>query len=145
MKTFKTIFNVFVYANLLFAMAVLGYQQLPTEYQFLNELGLDFVVLTGGTTSLIGIAGLYVKSVITQNTLANEQTTGLVAEKFLSLKDEYVSIKANEKVIITNQEEIKTLLKRNNELKEVELNARLSNPLVDEKVKALIEGVLNEE
>ena len=27
----------------------------------------------------------------------NEQTTGLVAEKFLSLKDEYVSIKANEK------------------------------------------------
>ena len=33
-------------------MAVLGYQQLPTEYQFLNELGLDFVVLTG--TNIIG-------------------------------------------------------------------------------------------
>ena len=49
------------------------------------------------------------------------------------------------KVIIANQEEIKALLVRNNELKEVELHARLSNPLVDEKVKALIEGVLNEE
>jgi len=63
----------------------------------------------------------------------------------LTLTKEYAAIKKE-------NQDIKTLLQllvnkqdHTNKLLETDLSAKLSNPLIDEAVKALIEGVLHEE
>jgi predicted amino acid-binding ACT domain protein len=144
-KLISGMFNVFVYSNLLFALASATYISLPPEYQVFQGLDIHMILIGGGTTTLLGSAGLYFKHLLAKHDIEVKDTTNTALEKFLTLTKEYAAIKKE-------NQDIKTLLQllvnkqdHTNKLLETDLSAKLSNPLIDEAVKALIEGVLHEE
>ena len=144
-KLISGMFNVFVYSNLLFALASATYISLPPEYQVSQGLDIHMILIGGGTTTLLGSAGLYFKHLLAKHDIEVKDTTNTALEKFLTLTKEYAAIKKE-------NQDIKTLLQllvnkqdHTNKLLETDLSAKLSNPLIDEAVKALIEGVLHEE
>lgn len=143
-KLVSGLFNVFIYANLIFALASATYAALPVEYQVLQGLDVHFILIGGGTTTLLGSAGLYLKHLMSKHDIEVKDTTNMALEKFLTLTREYArlskenqDIKSLVQILITKQDQTNKLL-------ETDLSAKLSNPLIDETVKALIEGVLNE-
>jgi predicted amino acid-binding ACT domain protein len=144
-KLISGAFHIFVYTNLLLALASATYAALPVEYQVLEGLSIHTLLIGGGATTLIGSAGLYFKQLLAKHDIEVKDTTNAALEKYLTLTKDYTQLKKE-------NQDIKSLLQvliqkedRLNKLIETDLSAKLSNPLIDEAVKALIEGVLHEE
>lgn len=144
----RKLFNIIVYGLLAYSFLAGVHASLPTEYQIDGFTNLTALV-SGASTALVGSAGLYLKSLLTKTQTEVGESQAQTIGKFLELIS-YVE-KLNEKITQNDKlnkdryqvqlKETKRLIK----LVETDLQAKLSNKLIDEKVRELIEGVLDEE
>ena len=134
MKT--KIFNVLVYTMLGWSVLSAVYLALPVEYQaMIPEFNWLTALISGGSTGLLGTGALAVQSFLNKAKATSNDT-------FTLLKDNYTEIVNEYKILKIQLEEVKSTFEYNNELLRAELKAKLSNPLIDEEVKSLLEQVI---
>jgi len=134
MKT--KIFNVLVYTMLGWSVLSAVYLALPVEYQaMIPEFNWLTALISGGSTGLLGTGALAVQSFLNKAKATSNDT-------FTLLKDNYTEIVNEYKILKIQLEEVKSTFEYNNELLKAELKAKLSNPMIDEEVKSLLEQVI---
>lgn len=129
------------------------YLSLPLEIQeLLPNVNWLTALITGGSSGIIGSTLLYVRANVlnAKKEMVGQQTQ--ILEKFLELKEEYNVIKSeliqSNKITETQNEIIGNITFKLNQtinLIKVDLQSKASNSLIDQKVKEIIEGVLNDE
>jgi len=134
MKT--KLFNVLVYTMLGWSVLSAVYLALPVEYQaMIPQFNWLTALISGGSTGLLGTGALAVQSFLNKAKATSNET-------FTLLKDNYTEIVNEYKILKIQLEEVKSTFDYNNELLRAELKAKLSNPLIDEEVKSLLEQVI---
>lgn len=126
------------------------YSVLPQEVKDLipqfNELT---ALISGGSTMLIGSGGLVFQAWLTKARVEADGKYSEVANYIITLSDKYSeltnTIRLVEKASKESDQNYAQRLTRIETLLETDLRAKLSNKLIDEEIKSLIEGVLNEE
>jgi hypothetical protein len=137
MKT--KIFNIVVYTMLSWSMLSAGYLALPVEYQeMIPQMNWLMAVVGGGSTLLLGSGGLAVNAYINKARIESNAKYNLLGNEFLKLADNYKEMK-DEVTLLRSDMAI------NNKLLKIDLKTKLSNPLIDEAAKALVEGAIHEE
>lgn len=137
-----------VVSGLLGDISLFGFNLTEAQQQITHYITSGGLAITGG----VGIA---VNELLNKKLKESRDITNLTLDKFLTLADEYKELKtetnairndivlfkenvSNEIFNLTN--DIKSLV----ELTRVELEAKLSNPLIDKTTKELIERALND-
>ena len=143
MKT--KIFNLVTYSFLIYSILCAVFVALPQEYQDkLPQFNWVTALVSGGSTALIGTGGVVVNSFMNKTRQDSTIKYASISEKYLEIKDAYKCL--NDEIIELRNEyvSLNNLLKRNNQLLETDLKAKLSNPLIEAEVKKMIEGVTSE-
>lgn len=143
MKLKNALFNVLVYSMLAWSILSAAYVSLPPEYQALiPQFNWLTALISGGATGVVGIAGLTFKAFIGNAKIESDKKYQTLVKEYLELanayklvRDEVTSVKLELNTTNINLGEMIDLVK-------IDLQAKLSNPLIDQKVKELIEGVL---
>lgn len=137
-------FNLFLYANVVFALSSMAYNALPEQYQFLNGIPFETILISGVSTGLIGSVGLYYKSTLVKHSLEFDRLSTKILEQLLSVKEN--DGKTNERVVLLEKQisEFVKSQKRTVELLEAELKIKRDDDLISEKAKRIAEVVLNE-
>lgn len=134
MKT--KLFNITVYAMLGWSIVSAVYVALPVEYQaMIPQFNWLTAVVSGGSTLLLGSGGLAVQAWLSKARTTSDAKYNLLAEKFLTLTQKYDEIKTAYTQVVASVNE-------NNKLLKIDLNTKLSNPLIDETARNMIEQVL---
>lgn len=125
------------------------YMALPLEYkELIPQFNWLTALVSGGSTGILGSTILFVESQLVKSENKNDTRYIELAKKFLELTDKYNDLEnAVQTSTIKNESKINDVIQvidKNNKLLEVDLNSKLSNPLIDEKVKEMIEGVLRD-
>jgi len=135
----KQFLNIAVYVLLGWSMLSAGYLALPVEYQeMLPQMNWLTAVVSGGSTLVLGTGGLALQRILSKT--SQDYTTKYIelGQEFLNLKSEYDKLgdKVNE-LQSTNKDLFKLL--------KVDLEAKLDNPMLTDKARALIEGAIHKE
>ncbi len=148
----QKIFKFITISATVYAVLSIIYLALPPEIKFhLPDLNQYVIGVTGGSSGLISLILLNVRQRIntSEGLLITQQTE--VLKEFITIKENYKRLesKVEDTLKKTQQyiEKIENLTYKVNSLTkliEVQLETKLSNVLIDEKTKELIEGVLNE-
>lgn len=140
----EKLFNIVVYSMLAYTVAVAGYGALPTEYQNMIPFNWVTALVSGGTTGLLGTAGLLIKSNLHKADIKSTEKFSLLMASYEDVKKAYKDVTKSVEAMKHEYESAKQELARTNKLLEIELKAKLSNKLIDKEVRELIEGGLNE-
>ena len=142
----QKLFNVVVYGMLAFSLINTGYLALPPEVQAMIPQYNDMVAIIGGASSgLFALGGMTVQSYINRAKEQADAKFQLLAQNYLNIERKYdvntESVNKQTKAIelLTREQQ------RTNKLIEVDLQAKLSNPMIDEQIKTLIEDVMKDE
>lgn len=142
----QKLFNVVVYGMLTFSLINGVYVALPPEVQALIPQYNDLVAMvSGGASALIGLGGLKVQDYLNRAKIESETKFNLLAQNYLNLERKY---DVNTEAVNRQTKAIELLTReqqRTNKLIEVDLQAKLSNPMIDEQIKVLIEDVMKNE
>lgn len=141
----KVLFDIVVYAMLVWTIVSAGYISLPPEYQALiPQFNWLTALISGGTTGVLGLAGVTVKSFITRAKTESDAKYQLLANEYLQVVEQYKILQSEIGTTTTKLADNNEMVSQLIELVKVDLQAKLSNPLIDAKVKELIAGVINE-
>ena len=148
MKLRKVLFNFITIGMLAYTMFALIYSVLPEQYQ-LEQFNTLTALVSGGSTGLIGSAGLLIKSLLVKNEKSTDEKQAETIKKFLDVLD---YVKGLEQEIDTLKKDLHAQyteqmdkVNRVVELVETDLKAKLSNKLIDQEIRELINGVLEDE
>lgn len=154
------ILNILIIVGYSWLSIALLYSQLPLEYQelvpFINK---DFLIFSGATTGAISAVIQYLKHVMNQNSETNLKSLlkfdNLLIEQAKKIKEQGFQIDNLKNVVeqLTKikeednekQKEIIKLLKINNNYAKLELQSKVTNPLIDKEIKEQIEKVFEDE
>lgn len=140
------LFNVVVYGMLGYSMLNGVYFALPVELQEMIPQYNAMVAAVGGVSgALFGFGGLKVQEYLNRAKTQADEKFNLLAQNYLNLERKYDVMEKAYKLVEQAQNKTTLATERNNKLLEIDLQAKLSNPMIDEQVKALIEGVLKSE
>ena len=132
----KTLFNIVIYSMLGWSTISAVYLALPIEYQaMIPEFNWLTALISGGSTALLGTGALTVQTFLTKAKATSNETFSMLKANYSEIVNEYRILKAQ-------YSELKSTLEYNSTLLRAELKAKLSNPLIDEEVKALLEQVI---
>lgn len=145
----KFIFNAVVYGLLLWSVLTGVYAVLPQETKDLipqfNELS---ALISGASAAIVGSGGLVYKSWLAKAATESDDKYTDIVKKFITVTEKYKELenqyKRLEGVIRESDQSIVDKITTLETLVKVDLTAKLSNKLIDEEVKRLIEGALNE-
>jgi hypothetical protein len=140
----EKIFNIVVYGMLTYTVAVAGYGALPAEYQNMIPFNWVTALVSGGTTGLLGTAGLVMKSYLDKAKVEANNKFNLLAKSYEQVVNAYQTVNSELKDIKNQFSMTREELNITRKLIETDLRAKLSNVLIDEEVRKLIEGVLDE-
>ena len=139
----KILFNVFIYMMLAFAVVNAGYIALPPEYQAMIP---EYNTLVAGISSVfsgfITLGGMKVQDFLNRAKTKSDEKFNLLADNYLKLEKKYDALESKYDIIAKGHRLIEGKLDRANRLLETDLRSKLSNPLIDGKVRELIEGTL---
>jgi hypothetical protein len=142
----QKLFNVVVYGLLAFSVVNAGYLALPVELQDMIPQYNDLMaIVMGGSTSLLALGGLKVQDYMNRAKTEADSKFNLLAQNYLNLERKYDVIENSYKILKNAQDLTTKAVERNNELLKVDLQAKLSNPMIDAKVEELIKGVIDDE
>jgi len=141
----KVLFDIVVYSMLVWTILSAGYVSLPPEYQALiPQFNWLTALISGGTTGVLGLAGVTLKAYLSKAQVESDSKFKLLAGEYLQVVEQYKlmqgELTATKTELVANNEIVAKMI----ELLKVDLSAKLSNPLIDAKVKELIAGVINE-
>lgn len=141
------LFNVIVYGLLVYSILTGVHTALPPEYQISGFSNLT-ALISGASTALVGSAGLAIKSWLSSAKKTAETKQIEVYKEFIKIVEKYEKLEAKltatektaeERYQVEAGERARIIA-----LLETDLKAKLSNKLIDEETRALINGVLNE-
>lgn len=133
----KALFNITVYGMLAWSIASATYLALPVEIQaMLPDMNWLTAVISGGSTMLLGTGGLAVQTWLSKARTTSDEKYNLLGTKFLTLVTSYQDMAAK-------YDTLSAETKYNNQLLAVELKTKLTNPMLTDAARALIEQVLN--
>ena len=134
MKT--KIFNVIVYSMLGWSILSATYLALPVEYQaMIPQFNWLTALISGGSTALLGTGGLAVSTFLNKVKATTDEKVNLVASQFIELVNKYDEVVVKYNALIESVD-------YNNLLLKADLKTKLSNPLITQESKELIEQVL---
>lgn len=144
----RKIFNFISIIMLLWTIISGAYLALPAEYkELIPEFNWLTALISGGSTGVLGASILVVDSFIKKNKVDVDSKYIDLATKFLEIRSDYDNIKAKYKELETKinentnvQNATNNALEETNRLLKIDLESKLSNPLVEEKIKELIRG-----
>lgn len=133
---------------LIYTLISVVYSVLPDQYQ-LEQFNTLTALVSGGSTGLIGSAGILIKNMLAKNEKAVDTKQTETLEKFVGVL-EYVKALENKVASLESQLHEQYVEQANKvnrviALVEVDLKAKLSNKLIDKETKELINGVLEDE
>jgi hypothetical protein len=141
----KKILNVITFAMIGWGAISAIYLGLPVEVkELLPNMNWVTALVSGGSTTILGSSILVFNSMMNKSKLANSEVYSSIANLVLEHKIEYQAIVDSNANVILAYKGLAVATDRNNVLLETLLEARLSNPLIEQKIKELIEGVLND-
>lgn len=149
----KKLLNVVTFVLIGWGAFSATYLALPPELKdMLPEMNWVTAVVSGGSTTLLGTASLYIQNYINKFKTANNQVlTGLfdtiatIKNDYTQITESYNNIVESNKELITQYKVMASSLEKNSLLLKTELQTKLSNPLLTTAARDLIEGVLNDE
>lgn len=136
-----------VVSGLLGEITLFGFNLTEAQQQITHYVASGGLAITGGI-------GITINELLNKKLRESREITNLTLDKFLTLADEYKALKTETNAIrkdivlfkenVSNEifnltSDIKNLV----ELTRVELETKLSNPLIDKTTKELIERALN--
>lgn len=145
----KALFNIVVYALLLWSLLTGVYAVLPQDVKdLIPQFNGLTAIISGGSAALIGSGGLVFKTWLAKAQTESNDKYKDVVEKFLMITDKYGELanqyKRLESVLHESTQKYAERIKTLETLLKVDLQAKLSNKLIDEEVRRLLEGVLDE-
>lgn len=148
----KKLLNVVVYGLLVYSILAGVHASLPVEYQISGFSNLTALV-SGASTALVGSAGVYLKSLLKKTETTTDEKVGEVVKGFIELAQQLKTLKDEVAKLTTETEKIANerfkaqlkATKRLTRLVETDLQAKLSNKFIDEEVRALIKGTIEDE
>ena len=139
------IFNLVTYSFLAYSILCAVFVSLPQEYQdTLPQFNWLTALISGGSTALIGTGGIVISSLMNKTKQETSLQFTAISEKYIEMKNSYHSMKNELESLKQEYMNINNSIKRNNQLLEADIKAKLSNPLIDSEVKKIIEGITNE-
>lgn len=141
----RKLFNFISIIMLLWTIIAGVYLAMPQEYrELIPEFNWLTALVSGGSTGVLGLTMLILNSYLKRNKDSVDSKYLDLANKFLTLNQKYNTLSAD---VINNtiiQKETNELIKKNTELLSIDLESKLSNPLIEDFIKEKIGGVLNE-
>ncbi len=142
----RKIFNVVVYGMLFATMVQAGYVALPVELQEMIPFYNQAVALIGGGFTLImGLGGLTVQNYLNKAKDEADSKFNLLAQNYLNLERKYDVVNTNYQALAKATDKQTHSIERLTSLVKVDLQSKLSNPMIDSEVQKLIEGVIKDE
>lgn len=132
----KALFNITVYTMLAWSILSAVYISLPADIQaLLPQMNWLTAVISGGSTALVGSGGLAVRAWLDNARKVSDEKLSVVAGQFLTLVNKYneLSEQVNKMTEATAY---------NNRLLTVELQTKLTNPMIADSARQLITQVL---
>ena len=142
----KKILNLVTFAMIGWGAISAIYLALPLEIkELLPNMNWVTAVVSGGSTTLLGSASLYIQNYINRFKTSSNSTLQSLYETLSNNKVEYENIIKSNLEIKEAYQEMTTAFIENTKLLKISLETKLDNPLLTEASRELIEGVLNEE
>lgn len=137
----RKIFNLISFVMLLWTIISGIYLALPVEYkELIPEFNWLTALVSGGSTGVLGGSILIIDKYLKKNQ-ADVDTKYLdLATKFLSIYDKYIVLENKVEASINIQNNTNELLEKTNRLISIDLQSKLSNPLVENFIKERIRG-----
>lgn len=141
----RKLFNFISIIMLLWTIIAGVYLAMPQEYrELIPEFNWLTALVSGGSTGILGSTMLILNSYLKRNKDSVDSKYLDLANRFLALNEKYNTLSAD---VVNNtiiQKETNELIKKNTELLSIDLESKLSNPLIEDFIKEKIGGVLNE-
>ena len=137
----RTLFNIVSIIMLLWTIISGAYLALPAEYKnMIPEFNWLTALVSGGSTGVLGSTILLVDRQLKKQDTNNSNKYLDLATKFLSLNDKYLALENKVSNNTEVQNETNDLLKKTNKLISIDLESKLSNPLVEDFIKEKMRG-----
>ena len=141
-KLLKLSMYVMAYSSLAYTALCGGYVVMPEEIKLLiPEFTWLTALVSGGATSVLGTVILVVDHFIKKSKKKQMKKYSLLANNYIDLKQEIVSVGGSQQSLGVKLDELNAIITHLKNLVNADLQAKLSNPLIDAKVKELIEEV----
>lgn len=137
----RKLFNLISIVMLLWTIIAGAYLALPQEYKdLIPEFNWLTALVSGGSTGILGSTMLLVNNFMKKNQNNVDSKYLDLANRFLALNEKYTLLE--EKVTTNTKSQVETneLLKKTNNLISIDLESKLSNPMVEDFVKEKIRG-----
>lgn len=137
----RKLFNLISIVMLLWTIIAGAYLALPQEYKdLIPEFNWLTALVSGGSTGILGSTMLLVNNFMKKNQNSVDSKYLDLANRFLALNEKYQSLENEVKQNTRMQFETNELLDKTNNLLSIDLESKLSNPLVEDFVKEKIRG-----
>lgn len=137
----RKIFNFISFIMLLWTILSGIYLGLPQEIKdMIPKLTPFTMALTGGSTGILGTTILIVDRFLKKNQVEVDTKYLDLATKFLALSDKYLNLEKKVDRNTETQNKTNELIDKNNRLLGIDLESKLSNPLVENFIKEKIRG-----
>lgn len=130
----RKIFNFVSIIMLLWTIISGAYLALPEEYKALiPQFNWLTALISGGSTGVLGGSMIIVKNFMKKNKDENDARYLQLAQEVLTIKEEHINLKN----AVNNNTDTQ---KETNRLIRIDLESKLSNPLVEDFIKEKIRG-----
>ena len=137
----RKLFNLISIVMLLWTILAGAYLALPQEYKdLIPEFNWLTALVSGGSTGILGSTMLIVNSFLKKNQNSVDSKYLDLANRFLALNEKYTQLEDKVTTNTKSQVETNELLKKTNNLISIDLESKLSNPIIEDFVKEKIRG-----
>lgn len=142
-KIVKNIFVVLAYALVLTSFVSAGWVALPDEVKNQVPQMNDWLALiTGVITMILGSGGIAVVTVLKNTEKKTDLKVNLLADNYLQVVEELKLLRKEKEQDRVEKSKLEKSIQEITKLVKVDLQTKLSNPLIEETAKKLINGVL---
>lgn len=153
----KKVLDIFIYGSLIVSVVSFGYNALPEHIQdLMPNFNWLTSLLLGGTTGLFGAGGMAVTSILTKERARVDELVHAIVESFKPTAELILELEEVLKGLKFELEQVKGEKNRENfnvnkiikditdvkELLMVLVKSKDTNPFLDDDIKDLIKGVL---
>lgn len=140
----RKVFTVLAYALIVFSITSAVWVTLPDEIKNQVPQVNDWIaIISGVITLLLGGGGLTVQAFLQNSEKKSDVKINLLASNYLQVVDELKLLRKEKEQDRLEKELLRKSIGNITKLVEVDLETKLSNPLIEEKAKQIIQGVLN--
>jgi hypothetical protein len=141
----RKLFNFVSFILLLWTIISGVYLALPLEYKALiPEFNWLTALVSGGSTGILGTSILVVDKYMKNASIDSSNKYLDLAKQFLALNEKYLALENKVNTSIETQNNTNVIISETNRLLKIDLESKLSNPLIEDFIKEKIRGEISE-